>query len=97
MGTGIWPEYTNDPEAGIAQWIERKLRNHDPMKKHDKAKTPVSDEPRQKATGNEVIYTLKDGRRFKITVEELPAIGAEEPLSLLEPSTEEVSQKLVEE
>lgn len=64
-------------EAVIAQWVFRKLRNHDPMSERDSRKPhPLAREAtnrqRQLApTSNVVRYALNDGRVFEIIIQKV--------------------------
>jgi hypothetical protein len=75
-----------DDAAALAQWVMRKVKNHDPMSQREAAgrnvsgMTPVLGRAKTKKTERvqhtegttEVLYTLDDGRAFKI---EVTAVG----------------------
>ena len=68
-------ERFKDDVEGLAQWVGRKLRNHNPMSARDTASV------RRRVASiqvgivafdrNKVIYALSDGRRFEMSVREL--------------------------
>jgi hypothetical protein len=73
QGTPVRDHIVNDAE-GIAQWIFRKICNHDPMR----FRSPMNRKGRHKeepiyATDSltSVLYPLQDGRVFMCSVQEL--------------------------
>ena len=70
-------ERFKDDVEGLAQWVGRKLRNHNPMSTRDTASV------RRRVASiqvgivafdrNKVIYQLGDGRRFEMGVREMEA------------------------
>lgn len=82
----IRDRFSNDTE-GLAQWVGRKLRNHNPMSERDKGmveghrkkvahgmKTGIlADDP------TKVVYQMGNGRRFVLSVQEIPE-GEELPM-----------------
>ena len=66
-----------DTAVGMAQWIGRKIRHHEPLSEVDDFKTTrqggqlrvgvVKDEPLK------VVYLLGSGQRYEITVREIAA------------------------
>ena len=69
--------HDGDTAVGMAQWIGRKIRHHDPLSEVDDFKTTrqggqlrvgvVKDEPLK------VVYLLGGGQRYEITVREIAA------------------------
>ena len=76
--------HSGDSAVGMAQWIGRKIRHHDPLSEVDDFKTTrqggqlrvgvVKDEPLK------VIYFLGGGQRYEITVRE---VEPDEPVKKL--------------
>jgi hypothetical protein len=64
-------------DAALAQWVFRKLVNHDPMSVRESVSMRTKPPAKQKKTlrvqhvegSTSVIYALADGRQFKLTVE----------------------------
>lgn len=63
-------EAFTDDGAGLAEWVYRKLRNHDPLSARDKAKglrsAFVTKDPLV------VRYATADGRCFEVAVRQVP-------------------------
>ena len=66
--------HSGDTAVGMAQWIGRKIRHHDPLSEVDDFKLMrgaklrvgiVADQPLQ------VVYLLGNGQRYEITVREV--------------------------
>lgn len=77
-------EHIKDDVQGLTQWIGRKLRNHNPMSARDgkvasikMTKKPEGYKPATahllKDDPRTAVYTLGNGRRFKLQVVEIPA------------------------
>lgn len=72
----ILGEYRKDDtvsrQTGLAQWVFRKLRNHDPLSVVDDAKRRAGLRPEMRVQhmpeGNVARYVLNDGSVFEITV-----------------------------
>jgi hypothetical protein len=71
---GIVRDHIVADDAALAQWMFRKLANHDPMKH----RCPMNRVGRDKETplvaansATSVLYPLKDGRVFMLSVKEL--------------------------
>jgi hypothetical protein len=62
-------------DAALAQWVYRKLVNHDPMSVRETTRVKVKG--RQRVTHVEgttsVVYALNDGRTFELSVKDLTA------------------------
>lgn len=82
-----------DDTASLAQWVFRKLRNHDPLSARDipvrhKASRETQRQYQITSDSNTVRYCLNDGRVFEISVQlvegALPAIveGTSEPVQI---------------
>jgi hypothetical protein len=69
-------ERFKDDVEGLAQWVGRKLRNHNPMSQRVGKTTMPRMWPKVQVgivafDRNKVIYALSDGRRFEMSVREL--------------------------
>lgn len=63
------------PAAALAEWIWRKCRNHDPLRKrYGETDSPLNGRLEHQEGTNQTFYTA-GGKRFKITIEE---VGAED-------------------
>lgn len=68
-------EHIHSDTAAVAQWISRKLRNHDPMSAREaKGEKVAKVRDRQRVEhveGSDTVeYVLRDGQVFVITVQE---------------------------
>ena len=78
----VLPDIVGD-EAAMAQWIMRKLRNHDPMSARDTAKKAPGHREKERqyvtADGSTVRYALNRGDVFEITVMRVSGTMADKP------------------
>ena len=73
-------------EAVMAQWIFRKLRNHDPMSERDTKKKCKGHRERERQyqlepTSNVVRYCMNNGQVFEITVVQVEMAGLQEVIA----------------
>lgn len=77
---------------GLAQFLGRKLRNHNPMSQIDKSDTSNTKFRTNSGTGqigipkddrSKVLYQLKDGRKFEVAIREITDEVEELPDDLL--------------
>jgi hypothetical protein len=71
-------ERFKDDVEGLAQWVGRKLRNHNPMSQRVGRFSNERGRPRMQVgiiamDRTKVVYELGDGRRFEMCVREIEA------------------------
>ena len=65
--------HNGDTTVGMAQWIGRKIRHHDPVSEKDSFRTTRVGQKHmrvgvKKDNPHAVVYLTSDGQRFEITV-----------------------------
>ncbi len=84
----VLPDIAGD-EAALAQWVMRKLRNHDPMSARDSAKKAPGHREKERQyvvtrTGPDgeavVRYALNRGDVFEITIMRVQGTTAHKPM-----------------